>query len=131
MSRYTQAVEEKTSFDGDEVTYTLRRMKNKHMLIVAPAISIQDGNLLARTSRLSDASKSVVLECVSNLNGLKDSAGGAIPIEIVLEEAYFLPLVDEILGKLIKISVLQEDDAKKSIAPPPVPSSGESANNTP
>lgn len=131
MGHFTQAVEETIVFDGDEVKLTLRRMQNKHMLKFAPEFKTMPGeNILARTARLVDASRDILKECITNLRGLKDSDGNAITLDVAMEEAYFLPLFDAVLGRLLAVSVMQEVDAKKSGALPPAVSSGVSANPT-
>ena len=129
MGHFTQAVEETAKFDGEEVRYTLRRMQNKHMLKLSPGFSQQatDANIVLRTARLVEESKDVLKECVSNVSGYKDNAGNIVTFETMLEESYFLPLLDAMLGRLWQVSVMQEVDAKKSAATPPVSSSVESA----
>lgn len=129
MSKFTQSVESTIKFDGDEVSFTLRRMQNKHMLKLAPtAVSLPDENRVARTVRLVDEAKEVLKECVTNFRGLKDSQGRDIPFDTVLEESYFLALLDGMLGRLWDISILKEVDAKKSSETPPDASSGDNAN---
>lgn len=128
MSKFTQAVEEKALFDGDEVCFTMRRMQNKHMLKLAPTATATPGeNRVARTARLVDEAKDVLRECVSNFRGLKDAEGKEVPFETVLEEGYFLALLDGMLGRLWEISILKEVDAKKSEGTPPAASSEGSA----
>ncbi len=127
MGKFTQAVEETAKFDGEEIKYTMRRMQNKHMLRLSPGFSTQagDANIVLRTARLVEESKEVLKECISNVSGYKDAAGAAVPFEVMLEESYFLPLLDAMLGRLWQISVMTEVDAKKSAAIPPASSSGE------
>ena len=133
MGHFTQAVEETAKFDGEEVRYTLRRMQNKHMLRLSPGFSTQagDANIVLRTARLVEESKDVLKECVSNVSGYKDSAGNIVTFETMLEESYFLPLLDAMLGRLWQVSVMTEVDAKKSVVTPPASSSEESAAPTP
>lgn len=128
MGRFTQAVDETVIFDGDAVGFTLRRLQNKHMLVLAPVLTILPGeNPLARTARLVQAAGGILRECVTNWHGPSDAGGKALTFDEVLSESYFLPLMDEVLGRLLKISVMQEVDAKKSPATPPAVSSGASA----
>lgn len=129
MSRFTQAVDEKFEFDGDEVCFTMRRMQNKHMLKLAPtAIGMPSENRIARTARLIDEAKDILRECVTNFHGLKDADGKEISFEMVLEESYFLALLDGMLGRLWEISILKEVDAKKSEGTPPAVLSAESVS---
>lgn len=132
MGRFTQAVDETVTFDGEQVSFTMRRMQNKHMLKIAPMLAANPGeNALARTARLVEASKETLAECVSNFRGLTDSAGNPVTLATAMEEAYFLPLLDTVLGRLLQVSVMQEIEAKKSNAQPPAASSDGSANPTP
>ena len=132
MGRFTQAVDETTTFDGDTVSFTLRRLQNKHMLALAPALGALPGeNALARTARLVQVADGVIKECVTNWQGPKDATGRALSLDEVLAESYFLPLLDEVLGRLLKVSVMQEVDAKKLPATPPAVSSGASVETSP
>lgn len=125
MGHFTQAVEETAKFDGEEVRYTLRRMQNKHMLKLSPGFSQQagDANIVLRTARLVEESKDVLKECVSNVSGYKDAGGNIVTFETMLEESYFLPLLDAMLGRLWQVSVMTEVDAKKSAVTQPDSSS--------
>lgn len=128
MGRFTQAVDEKVEFDGDTVSFTLRRLQNKHMLVLAPVLAALPGeNALARTARLVQAAEGILRECITNWQGPKDSGGKALTFDEVLAESYFLALMDEVLGRLLKVSVMQEVDAKKSLEIPPAALSGGSA----
>jgi hypothetical protein len=128
MGRFTQDVKEAVEFDGDMVCFTLRRLQNKHMLVLAPVLAALPGeNALARTARLVGAAEGILRECVTDWLGPKDAAGKVLTFDEVLAESYFLGLMDEVLGRLLKVSVMQEVDAKKLLAMPPAASSGESA----
>ena len=129
MGRYTQNVVEKINFDGDEITVTLRRMLNKHMLALSPVLVAREGEgVFERSSRIIVSAKEVLKECIVKIEGLRDASNVEIPIDTVLEDAYFMSLLDAILGRLLGASVLTEQDAKKSVeiapaalsdAPPP------------
>ena len=128
MGRFTPAVDETVTFDGDTVSFTLRRLQNKHMLVLAPVLMALSGeNALARTARLVQAADGILRECVTNWQGPKDASGKALTFDEVLAESYFLALLDEVLGRLLKVSVMQEVDAKKSLEIPPAALSGGNA----
>lgn len=115
MGHFTQAVDEQLVFDGDTVSFKLRRLQNKHMLVLAPVLAALPGeNALARTARLVRAAEDILKECVTNWYGPTDANGKQLTFDEVLAESYFLGLMDEILGRLLKASVMQEVDAKKS-----------------
>lgn len=124
MGRYTQNVIEKIDFDGDEITVTLRRMQNKHMLILSPLLQENPGeHVFARSSRIIAGAGDVLKECIVSLEGLRGADNNNIGIDIVLNDAYFMSLVDKILGRLLGASVVTESDAKKSAEVAPVVSS--------
>ena len=76
MGHFTQAVDESVTFDGDTVSFTLRRLQNKHMLVLAPVLAALPGeNALARTARLVQAAEGILRECVTNWQGPKDASG--------------------------------------------------------
>lgn len=131
MGRFTQDVKEEVNFDGDMVCFTLRRLQNKHMLVLAPVLAALPGeNALARTARLVGAAEGVLRECVTNWQGPKDAGGKVLTFDEVLAESYFLGLLDEVLGRLLKVSVMQEVDAKKSPETPPAASLGGNVETT-
>ena len=134
MGHFTQAVEEKTTFDGDEVAYSLRRMQNKHMVKLAPLLVTSPSNpesALVRTARMVEGAKDVIKDCISNFRGVKDSSGADMTLDAVLDESYFLPLLDELLGRLLQVSVRTGADEKKLDVTPRAPSSGVSVTPTP
>jgi hypothetical protein len=133
MGRFTQAVNETATFDGESVSYTLRRMQNKHMLKLSPIFSdVKPGEkLIFRTARMIEEAQDVLKECISNVAGYRDAEGHPVSFETMLSESYFLPLLDEMVGKLWQISVMTEVDAKKSAATPPASSSEENQAATP
>jgi hypothetical protein len=132
MGHFTQSLQKTIPFDGEEVRFTMRRMQNKHMLILAPILAADPGeNRLARTARLVDAAKGILAECITDWQGPKDATGAPVPLATAQEESYFLPLMDAVLGELLKDSVMKEADAKKSDATPPAASSAENASQEP
>jgi hypothetical protein len=133
MGRFTQTVDKVAKFDGEEVHYTLRRMQNKHMLKLAPLFSdpVQREQLLFRTARMVEEAQDVLKECVAGVFGYSDSTGKPTPFDVMLSESYFLPLLDEMVGELWKVSVMTEVDAKKSAATPPASSSAASPAGEP
>lgn len=125
MGKFTQKVPGTQEFDGETVRYTLRRMTNQQLMSLAPSFGSEDANIVFRTARLVKEAREVLQACVSDVSGYRDSDGTAVTFETMLEEAYFLPLIDKMLGHLWRVSVVSEDEAKKSAAPPLAASSGE------
>ena len=137
MSRFTPAVEAEFEFEGDRVVVTLRRLSNKQMVALAPHLAPDPAAPAAlrsgviRSAALIANSREVILECVTGFAGLKDSTGAALTLDAVLDEAYFLPLLDQVFSELLKVSVLTEADAKKLDALLPGAPAGGSANPMP
>ncbi len=125
MGKFTQKVQGTQEFDGEVVSYMLRRMTNQQLMALAPSFSKTDANIVFRTARLVEEAKDVLQDCVSDVAGYRDAAGAPVSFATMIEEGYFLPLIDKILGHLWQVSVVSEDEAKKSAAPPLAASSGE------
>lgn len=120
MGTFTSVIKKEFEFDGDKVVVTFRRMKNKHFLKIAPFL-IPDPNGpptlkagMLRAVKLVDDAKEILTECVVRIVGLTDAEGNPLGLETILEESFFISLMDEMLGFLMEESVLKGDEAKKS-----------------
>lgn len=119
MSQFTPEFEFEIAFDGDTVRGKMRRMKRRHMLTIAAAIAAPAGSdgeetadTVAQMQRM-EAGIPVLQECVTEFSGL--SIGGEpAALEAVIDEAYFTPLVMEMLTRLLNESRIGEAEGKKS-----------------
>ena len=126
MSRFTRTIDEVIDFDGDRIRLTLRRMLNSHMILLAPMLSSTDQlqeSAIGRAAKINEEAKTVLSECVVKFEGLRDADGASISLDEAMHEVYFLPLFEAILAKILRASVLTEDDEKKSVATAPDDSS--------
>lgn len=122
MGRFTRSVQEEASFDGDKITFTVRRLKNDQMINIPKELFDSGGGggaILLRAAKTTIGVKEIIKDCVTNFSGLKAADGTDIPLSEVLEESYFLSLVDHMLSRILKLSVMSDVDAKKSDATPP------------
>lgn len=126
MGNFTNKVTKTFHFDGDEIQVEFTRMKNKHFVLIAPYLVLEDSEPKAlrsgmlRSVKLVVESKQVLKECVISIEGLKSSDGTKMSLDDILDETYFISLLDQMLGQLMDASVLREVDIKKSVEPPPV-----------
>lgn len=118
MSKYTKFFTASTEFDGDTVTVKMSRLKRKHLLDLAGTVAKDPntGNWVPKVSEnaMLEAAIGPIRDCTAEINGLKDADGVDIPIEDVLEDAYFMPLSLWLLSTLMENSRLGDSDEKKS-----------------
>ena len=107
MSNFTQSVVYETEFDGDKLTCTLRRLKRKTFLKLAPYVvdgGMDQKKIMEFLEELGDEFFEYV-----EIEGLKDSHGVALTAQDVFEETYFITLMAELLGQLMVISTLGKE----------------------
>ena len=117
MSGFTPTVKYELDFDGDHVVFELRRLKVKHRAQVMRASDKGTALPGDREALLSDSAKAILPECVVSMAGLTIAGQPATDIKTILEEAYFLPLMDKVLAELMRLSLPSEVDAKNSEGP--------------
>lgn len=123
MSGFTPTVKFQTDFDGDHLTFILKRLKVKHQAKIMSATS--KNKLPEETTEqkidswrdLMDVGREILPECIVSMEGLTISGSGITDINIILEEAYFLPLVDLVLAELMRSSRVQDVDVKNLNGP--------------
>lgn len=119
MSNFTPLVSHSEVFEGDTVTMDLRCLKRSDMLKLMPYMEIsQVGNDTVTKFTDQNEFAKVMMDFlpsnVSNFHGLTDSSGAPVTLETMVSELYFNKLTMNIIGKLMEISSLREDEAKKS-----------------
>lgn len=122
MSNFTPNIEFDTEFDGDKVKFVMKRLTNAQMMkIGAEAVNAsKEQNTTAILSSIQTlvGSREILKDRIESVEGLKDKNGNAISIDVLLDNAYFMQLLDRASRFLIDQSMLLELDAKKSDAPP-------------
>jgi len=121
LSRYVRNVIVKTSFDGDEVTVTLKPMTFADRLFIdqnVPEGALKDASREQRIA-FATAARERCIPAVLSIQGLKDADGQALGAE-VLGDAYFADLVSV---------VWQEWYRAASVADPKQPAGESSASS--
>jgi hypothetical protein len=115
MSKFTPTVKWETDFDGDHVVFELRRLTNEQMMKLAPCFptELATGGAFLRSVKLVSEAKEVLRSCVVSMHGLTDSQEQEMKLERILDEGYFIRLLDSLLGRVLKVSMLTEDEIKK------------------
>lgn len=134
MGNFTSKVTKTFQFDGDEVKVEFTRMKNKHFILIAPYLVLEDSEPKAlrvgmlRSVKLVEESKQVLKECIKSMKGIQNADGDQLTLDDILDESYFISLLDQMLGFLMDVSVLRDSDVKKSVELPPVISQGQESS---
>lgn len=126
MGLFTRTFTEEIEFDGDHVVCEMKRLRNEHLLKLAPYfVELEGVTKLSFADKLGmvKAGSEVLPELVVSLKGLKDADGKELGIQDILGEMYFNPLIDHLVGQLFKRSTIKtpesEVDPKKSAPPLP------------
>lgn len=116
-----------TSFEGDEVCMVLSPLKRKDVQTLAPFISQEDDGQVKMSFKeqldFLNAFSDMMPDYVADFSGLKDESGNEVLLEIVFSNVYFMELSGIIVGELMNISRLRQDEEgseeiKKSSEPP-------------
>lgn len=118
MSGFTPTVRYEMDFDGDHLVFELRRLKVSHRAQVMRASDRGTDKAGDRESLLSESAKVILPECVVSMTGLTISSQPVTDVKTILEESYFLPLMDKVLAELMRLSLPTEIDAKNSAGLP-------------
>ncbi len=118
MSGFTPTVKYELDFDGDHLVFELRRLKVSHRAQVMRASDRGIDKPGDREALLSESAKAILPECVVSVTGLMISGQPVTDIKTILDESYFLPLVDKVLAELIRTSLPTETDVKNSAGLP-------------
>ena len=99
-------------FDGEDVVFTLRRLKRKDVIKLMPYINMgEDGEVnmsLEDQIRMVDVAAGFVGEYIESVSPISP--------EDLLEEAYYLPLLGQVIGELVSHSFPRAEEGKKSDA---------------
>jgi len=113
MSKFSLSSTETFQFDGDTVTVKLKPLSRSAMMSLAPYVG--DGTPETMDNqKLFDHGAEHIESHIESMKGLTDSAGTEITISTMVDNAYFLPLMSEIMAKLFDLATVSEDDVKNS-----------------
>ena len=115
MSNFLPLVNKKYEFEGDTVTVSFSRLTRQQMLAITPFLPTKDGGgqTIEEQLKLMDATINALETNIDIFTGLKDSNGGALTFEAIVNQAYFTTFVSGIAGDLLKESSV-EDEKKSS-----------------
>lgn len=116
MSNFTPTVKYEVNFDGDHVVFHLRRLKVKQRAKILASAN-GDTSPENRESLIADTAAAVLPECVVSMAGLTIEGAPVKDVADIVDETYFLGLLDNLLAELLRISRVREDEAKNSSGP--------------
>jgi hypothetical protein len=126
MGQFTRTFKVEIQFDGDNVVCEMKRLRNEHMVKLAPFFVEKEGITKITFKdkvEMLQAGSEVLPDIVVSITGLKDSQGNALGLKDILGEMWFNPLIDELVGRLFIESTLKQQnpivDPKKSDGPSP------------
>lgn len=94
MSKYLSKINIRIIHFGDELSFTIKQMKMKDLLMIRELASEGEAKMLC-------AYVDILPSYIESVSGLKDSEGNDLPTE-VLKDAYFLTAVAELAAKHIQ-----------------------------
>lgn len=125
MSNFTPKVHETIEYDGDTVTFDLRRMLKEDVLETAPYTPQPDENGVVRVDpeknvKLINCVIDMLPKYVDNFKGLTNAEGIVVPFDEMYAEGYFYTLQIEMASRLYECSfpANREEDGKNSDASP-------------
>mgnify|MGYP000536404972 CR=1 FL=1 len=118
MSNFTKTFDVNTTFEDDQITLVMSRMKRKDAFKLIPYMGEPDkeGNVkvsFAGQIELMNVAADLLPKYIKEMKGLKDEEGNAISIEDMLNESYFLDLVGIVLNELMLKSFMGKQAIKK------------------
>jgi hypothetical protein len=124
MSNWMPDVElDPIMFDGDVVNFKVKRLLVEDMNLVTQNYDRISGTLkFSGPEEMSALAARIVPKYVREVRGLKKADGTLFQLEEfkgVIAEYYFAPLVGSLFAALMSASIVKEDEAKNSVAPPP------------
>jgi len=121
MSKFTKSFRVELDFEGDHLVLVMERMKRKDALKLVPYMGAPDADGTVNISfgdqiTVMNVAADLLPKYVKSLTGLVDEDGEAMTIEMIVDEAYFLTLIGQILNHLMVKSFIGEAEVKKSNA---------------
>lgn len=111
MSKYTPSVTREFTLEGDTVKVKFARLTRQQFGKLSPFMANLDenGNVPPEQAmKMMDVCAEFLPEIILNFEGLTDANGEPLGKEVVLSEAYFFPLLSEIIGAITEESVVNE-----------------------
>ena len=126
MSKYIPRVKHEIEFQGDTITMNMQRLSRSDVMSLAPHFSTMATSGEGEDAEPTDLKLSFETQLeVNNLaaewlpkyihdfNGLYDSEKTPIPLSTVIEDSYFIALMNNIIHQLFKISMAQKEEKEE------------------
>jgi len=118
MSNFTKTFTINTTFENDQITLIVERMKRKDALKLIPYMGEPDKDGKIKISfkgqiELLDVAADLLPKYAKSMTGLVTKDGDVISIEDMCSEAYFLDLIGNIINELMTKSFMSKTERKK------------------
>lgn len=101
-------------FDGDSVTFTVKRLLVEDMLTLSKHFDKANGTLKFESPlEVCQTAQSIFPKYVTGIVGMTNGDGGNVTVEEFIEaskEFYFVPLIGELFGALINASTVKAQE---------------------
>lgn len=112
-------------FDGDSITFTVKRLLVEDMMVLSKHFNQKNGALQFESPlEVCQTAQSIFPKYVQGINGMLDEDGKPVTVEGFVEatkEFYFVPLIGELFTSLLTVSTVKAQ--AKNSAPLSVASS--------
>jgi hypothetical protein len=107
MSKYTPAVTREFNIEGDVVKVKFRRLTREQFGKLSPFMT-SEGMTAERSMEMMDVCSQFLPDVITNFEGLTDANGEPLGTKELFEEAYFFPLLADIIGAIVEESTINE-----------------------
>lgn len=122
MGNFTRTFSKTIEFDGDTISYTMKRLKRKKALDLAPYMTYDDDGNLKMTFedqlKFVEVGATLLGDHLTEFSGLvvegQEVQLNSTEFKEIFEEAYFMPLISELFNDLMSESFMDNDDVGKS-----------------
>ena len=124
MGKFTKSTTHNIEFDGDTVTVVLTRMKRKDAMKLMPFIQPPDADGKVKMipfqdqMKMLDVAADILPKYITRVSGLMDldtnvELDTKEASDRIVEEAYYMGLIGELIGEWVEASFLFEGGEKK------------------
>ena len=126
MSKFTKQIKRTYTFEDDTVQVSMKRLKRKHAIKLAPFMAEPDENGLVKMTfadsmEFADKACEVLSDYVTSFEGLKEEDGTPIELSDVFGEdgaTYFMDLVSNMMSDLMEASFIGGKEKEKKLDEP-------------
>lgn len=126
MSKFTKQIKKTYEFEGDTIQVSMKRLKRKDAIKLAPFISSgdEDGKVsmsFEDSLVFADKSSSILNKYVTDFTGLKEEDGTPLEVSDIFGddgEVYFIGLISEMMADLMEASFVGDSEKEKKLDVP-------------